>query len=112
MKKAHIVPRTWTDTPDDERTRVRATRDHARNLNAFTVANADRQWFHLPDTSPPVGSGSFLPLSAQLLHGYTPEAAARSQRRAATSAEIQPKIGRDLSDQEVTIVKVSRDPAG
>jgi hypothetical protein len=103
---------TWTDTPDDERTRVRATRDHARNLNAFTVANADRQWFHLPDTSPPVGSGSFLPLSAQLLHGYTPEAAARSQRRAATSAEIQPKISRDLSDQEVTIVKVSRDPAG
>jgi hypothetical protein len=26
--------------------------------------------------------------------------------------EIQPKVARDLSDQEVTIVKVSRDPAG
>jgi hypothetical protein len=101
---------TWTDTPDDERTRVRSMRHHARNLNAFTVSNADRQWFHVPDTSPPVGSGSFLPLSSELLHGYTREAAAKSQRRAATSAEVHAKIGRDVSDQEVTIVEVSRNP--
>jgi hypothetical protein len=100
---------TWADTPDDEETRVHATRDHARNLNAFTVENADRQWFHLPDTSPPVGSGSFLPLSLQLVNGYTPEAAARSRRRAEVSKAVQPKIGRDLTDQEVTIVQISRD---
>jgi hypothetical protein len=99
---------TWIDAFDDEGSRVLATRDHARNLNAFTIANADRQWFHLPKTSPPVGSGSFLPLSVELVPGYTAEVAARSERRSMASAAIQPKIGRDLTDQEVTVVRVSR----
>lgn len=59
----HAVLMTWSDTPDDEHTRVRGTRDHAGNLNAFTVASAERQWFYRPGTSPPIASGNLRPLS-------------------------------------------------
>jgi hypothetical protein len=45
---------TWSDLPDDENVRLRGTRDHAANLNAFTVASADRQWVYRPGTSPPI----------------------------------------------------------
>ena len=43
---------TWSDLPDVEHVRARGTRDHAANLNAFTVASAERQWFHQPGTLP------------------------------------------------------------
>jgi hypothetical protein len=49
---------TWADNPDDEGSRVRGTRDHAANLDAFTVASADRQWFHRPGKPPPRASGN------------------------------------------------------
>src|SRR5688500_20301906 len=50
--------------------RVRGSRHHAAHANAFTVAETDGQWFHLPGTSPPVGAGRLLPLSAELVSGY------------------------------------------
>jgi hypothetical protein len=102
---------TWADKADDERTAVRGSRHHASNLNAFTVASADEQWFHLPGTSPPVGSGNFLPLSTELVKRYTPRAAASSERRARVWAEVQPKLGRELEDREMTVVTMSR-PSG
>jgi len=99
---------TWTDIPDDEHGRVRGTRDHASNLNAFTVASAERQWFYRPGTSPPRASGSLRPLSPELVPGYSALAAAQSDRRERVSAIANQKIGRDLSDQEVEIVTVTR----
>jgi hypothetical protein len=39
---------TWSDLPDDENVRLSGTRDHAANLDAFTVASADRQWVLSP----------------------------------------------------------------
>jgi len=50
--------------------RVRGSRHHAAHANAFTVAETDGQWFHLPGTSPPAGAGRLLPLSAELASGY------------------------------------------
>ena len=95
---------TWSDRADDDQCRVDGTRDHARNINAFTVASADRQWFFMPGTKPPIGSGRLLPLSPALVPGYGFQAAAASERRARTSAFAHAKHGRDVSDREIQIV--------
>ncbi len=102
---------TWADKPDDEDARVAGRRQHAMNFNAFTMANADRQWFFLPGTSAPRAAGKVQPLSLELVRGYTPEGAARSERRAQVSAHTKEKVGRELSDREVMRVKVSRSAA-
>ena len=102
---------TWSDRFDDEPVRVRGTRDHARSLNAFTVASAERQWFHLPGTTTPIGSGNLRPLALELIPNYTPLAAATSRRRAATSVQANRKVGRDLSDREITVIKMTRAPS-
>lgn len=108
LSPTRAVLMTWSDKPDDEETRVRGTRDHAANLNAFTVASADRQWFYVPDTSPPVGSGKLLPLSLQLVPGYSREDAARSVRLAAVSAEIRAAVDSQIDQDEITYFSVSR----
>jgi Protein of unknown function (DUF4238) len=108
LSPTHAVLMTWSDHPDDEHVRVRATRDHAANLNAFTVASAERQWFRRPGASTPCASGNLRPLSAQLIPGYTAHAAATSRRRQRASEYANSKVGRDLSDQEIEVVTVSR----
>jgi hypothetical protein len=108
LSPRHAVLMTWTDKADDEEVRLAGTRDHASNFNAFTVASADRQWFHLPGRPPPRGSGRLLPLSTQIVSGYTLEAAAASARRQRASEIANRKIGRQLDDREVEIVTVNR----
>src|SRR5262245_16906378 len=106
------VHMTWSDEPDDEETRVRGTCDHAANLNAFTVASADRQWFHQPDTSPPIGSGKLLPLSLELVRGYAAAAVQNSLRRAAVSEEIKKRIDSLEDADEITYFSVKRQASG
>ena len=104
----HAALMTWSDAPDDENVRVRGTRDHAASLNAFTVASAERQWFHLPGPSPPIASGNLRPLSLELVPGYSAHAAAASQRRARASEMAKKRVGRDFRDQEIEVVTVTR----
>jgi hypothetical protein len=104
----HAVLMTWPDLPDDEHVRTRGTRNHAANLNAFTVASADRQWFHCPGTSIPIASGNLRPLSLDLVPDYTAQAAAASQRRARASEIAKKRLGRDFRDQEIEVVTVTR----
>lgn len=99
---------TWADKPDDEEARVVGSHQHAMNFNAFTIANADREWFTLPGTSAPRAAGIVPPLSTQLVRGYTPDVARRSERRAQVSAHVREKVGRDLTDREIFRVKMSR----
>jgi hypothetical protein len=106
----HAVLMTWSDTPDDEQARVRGTRDHAANLNAFIVASAERQWFHRPATAPPIATGNLRPLSLELVPGYTGHAAAVSQRRERASEMAKNRIGKDFRDQNVEVVTVTRPP--
>jgi hypothetical protein len=75
---------TWADWPDRNHDLLQGARHHATSLNAFTVAEAERQLFHLPEHVPPVGSGRFMPLSAELTPGYSASIAESSRRRAAT----------------------------
>jgi hypothetical protein len=71
LSSSGAVLMTWSDMADEDHTRVRGKRDHAANLNAFTVANADRQWFHLPGPPAPRASGKLLPVSMQFIPNYT-----------------------------------------
>src|SRR5438477_10792711 len=57
LSSRHVVLMTWADKRDHDDVRVPGSRYHASNFNAFTIAQADRQWFHLPDMTPPIGSG-------------------------------------------------------
>jgi hypothetical protein len=112
LSPRHGVLMTWADHPDDEEAHVDGRRDHAANFNAFVVANADRQWFHLPGRAPPRASGYLLPLSVQLVRGYGPGQAAASQRRHAASKIVNKWIGsRELTDREIEVVTMSRTSA-
>jgi hypothetical protein len=108
LSPTRAVLMTWSDNADDEDSRVRGTRDHAANLNAFTIESADRQWFCQPGSSTPRASGNLRPLSIGLVPGYTAVAAANSRRRQSVSEMVNKKIPRDLADREITVVSMSR----
>ena len=71
---------TWVDRDDETAVALRAAA--AGELNAFTIAQADRQWMHGPGTEPPVPTGIFAPISRLVEPGYDPAAMVRSARRA------------------------------
>jgi Protein of unknown function (DUF4238) len=110
LSPTRAVLMTWSDSPDDEHARVRGTRQHAANLNAFTVVSADRQWFHRPVRPPPRGSGNLLPLSLELVEGYSASAADASQRRKLASEFTRKRVDQNLDfrDQEIDVVTISR----
>jgi hypothetical protein len=98
---------TWSDSFDDDANRTQGKRHHAKNANAFTRAQADKQWFYMPGTAPVIGKRRrFPPISTELVKGYSIVAAANSHRRAAVAGTIEE--GRDLSDREVTIVSIRK----
>jgi hypothetical protein len=99
---------TWADGPD---TRAVAHKDQAASLNAFTVAEASPQWFHLPGVPPPIGTGYLKPLSPRVLPGYSDHVAMMSPRRARTQQIVQPLIGKDILPEEPTeVVYVPPEP--
>jgi uncharacterized protein DUF4238 len=104
ISPTRAVLMTWLNVNDAPGARFRCTRDQARNLNAFTVANADREWFHLPGTTPPIGAGSLLPLSPALINGYGTYAVQVSQRRAQVREWLEKTKNRTLRDREKLIL--------
>ena len=95
---------TWLEANDAPEIRLRGTRQQASSLNAFTIANADREWFYVPGTNPPIGSGSLLPLSPTSLKGYGVEAVERSQRRFKVAEWLESTKNRTLRDREKIII--------
>jgi hypothetical protein len=95
---------TWADAGDAA---AEGRREDAANLNAFTVGQADRQWFHLPSATAPIASGRLLPLSPHFLPGYGPVAVAASQRRDQASKYAIEGLGRPLGDPDVWLVDVN-----
>jgi hypothetical protein len=91
---------------------VRGHREHAANVNAFTIANADRDWFSLPGFGTPRGSGRLLPIAPALIRGYSAATAWSSFHRAEVTRQVQPLIGREIHElDEITVVKVSQPSA-
>ena len=95
---------TWLEASDAPEIRLRGTRQQAGSLNAFTIANADREWFHVPSTNPPIGSGSLLPLAPAFLKGYGVEAVEPSQRRFKVAEWLESTKNRTLRDREKIII--------
>lgn len=97
---------TWIDD-EDVAAPVRGALHHAKTLNAFTVAQADRQWFHHPDSRPRLHSGKLVPLSFEIHDGYSTKVAYDSMRRAKVSEMLNAKLGSRL-DTEAAIITVKR----
>jgi hypothetical protein len=96
----HLLLLTWADSFDEDASRV-GGRHHAKNANAFTIAQSDRQWFHLPAANPPRGEGRLVPISPELIKGYNLVAAWSSQRRRAVQPIADGLIAQELKGGEV-----------
>jgi hypothetical protein len=93
---------TWIDRGDGPLRQGRLRQ--AQALNAFTIAQADRQWMHLPGAEPPVGPGPFEPLSPRLEGGYNARVAQRSTRRAQVARHTQARRGEAAGARDIEIV--------
>ena len=82
---------TWLNEPPLRARPVQVSRHHARSLNSFVLANAEKQWFFKPGTKPPTTTGALLPLSPELLPGYS--------EQSARACELRHEIGRRLEQQ-------------
>ena len=99
--KAAIVM-AWLERAEDIAEPFPGGRQEARNLNAFTIAQAERQWFHLPGTKPSFGKKrSYRPLSMDLFPDYGPEAAERSTLRNVVSEKINSTLGEESTEYEI-----------
>jgi len=101
----HAILMTWRDERDAASPLLGA-KHHAANLNAFTVANAERQWFHRPGKVPPRSSGMLRPVSAELLRPYNSQEAWGSMRRAEIDRRTQAKLGVDDLQADYEIVTI------
>jgi hypothetical protein len=73
----------WIDRSDE--VGVPMKRWAAAELNAFTVAQADKEWMHQPGSEPEIADDFFFPLSRLIDPSYDRAAAGRSARRAYAS---------------------------
>jgi hypothetical protein len=86
---------TWQDLPDAASV-IPGTEETAANMNAFTIANADRQWMYQPGSTPPVAQGYLPPIAPTLIPGYGPSEVEASRVREMVTENIQPKLGETL----------------
>jgi Protein of unknown function (DUF4238) len=80
----------WADRPDLPKP-FRCVSHHARNMNAFSMVQAERHWIHRPDAAVRAGTGPWMPLSTELIQGYSVRTAETSAARLATSQELNRK---------------------
>lgn len=93
---------TWVDRSDD--TYVSLGTEVAAELNAFTVAQADRQWMHCPSNEPEVPAGVFEPISRLVEPRYDRARMATSARRATGQRFVERvKNRRHVHEVEVLI---------
>jgi len=92
----------WVDRSDEAAVPVGARA--AAELNAFTVAQADRQWMHRPGSEPEVPKGVFAPISRLVEPSYDRSALLSSARRRTAQAFIaRCKDRRHVDDVEVLV---------
>jgi Protein of unknown function (DUF4238) len=97
---------TWQDLPDAEEP-ISGSEAIAANLNAFTIANSERQWMHQPGSTPPVAQEYLHPISPTLIPGYGPGEVEASEVRKMVTKNIQPKLGKNFGDSaEIVTARV------
>ncbi len=82
----------WGDRPDPP-TPLRGATHHAQNVNAFSMAEAERHWIHRPRTRVKGGAGPWLPISTELLGGYSLFTARDSAMRQMVSEDLNARLG-------------------
>ena len=97
---------TWADEPDPLQT-VAADGRFAGELNAFTIAQADRQWMHRLGAEPPIAAGTFAPLSRAFESGYAAPSLESSRRRAQATRYLH-RVRRKTYLNEIEIVDLQR----
>jgi hypothetical protein len=102
---------TWQDLPDAEES-IPGTEAVAANCNAFTIANAERQWMHQPGSTPPVARGYLPPVAPVLIPGYGRGEVEASEVRRAVSANLQPKLGENFGNTAEIVTARSREARG
>jgi hypothetical protein len=88
---------TWQEPPDYAQT-IQGSEEIAANLNAFTIANADRQWMHKPGSPVPAANGYLDPVSKELINGYDAAEAKRSEVREQVTELLERKQGQDIHE--------------
>jgi Protein of unknown function (DUF4238) len=94
----------WVDRSD--RVGDRLDNAAAAEINAFTVAQADRQWMHQPDREPEISRGTFSPISRLVEPAYDRSTMVRSARRRAASEFIERVSDREHVDDVQVLVDV------
>lgn len=79
--------------------RMEATQEVAANINAFSIANGERQWVRQPHSSVPVATGYLDPLAPVILDRYSRQIAETSLLREAVANNVQPKLGQDAEEE-------------
>lgn len=86
----------WRDRPDTMAP-IAGKTHHADNLNAFTIAEAEHQWFYRPGSRRPRRrTGPWLPLAPELLLDYSIREAAGCRRRRDILADMQGRVGEEM----------------
>jgi Protein of unknown function (DUF4238) len=88
---------TWQDLPDQTEP-IRGSAALAANINAFTIANSDRQWMQMPGAETPIASAYLDPLAPELIAGYRPEEVERSAIRDQVRQLLEQKQGQDIHE--------------
>ncbi len=92
----------WIDRSDEAPVPLKPLA--AGEPNAFTVAQADRQWMHQPDIEPDVPTGIFAPLSRLVEPSYDRSVLLRSARRVTAQQFLERvKDRRHVDDVEVLV---------
>lgn len=97
---------TWRDEPDARKI-VPGNRERAVNINGFTGAQAEDEWFYLPETSPPMPGGHYrlLPLSMLLYRDYGMDQVAASRRRNAACTAAR-QVQREPLKKDPTFIGI------
>jgi hypothetical protein len=106
---AHVLLMTWRF--DEDTAVVPGARCELATANAYVIANAETQWFHIPGVDPWVAKGKCHPLSHALVRSYDAAEATRSPRRQQAVALANQELAAPLRNAPVSIVDVSRKPA-
>jgi hypothetical protein len=96
---------TWRDLPDDLEP-IAGKPHHAQNLNAFTVAEAEKQWFFRPKTRRPrIRDATWLPLSSEVLQGsYSTSSVGASETYAKVIQDLQTRVGDESLKVEIRFI--------
>jgi hypothetical protein len=87
----------WQEPPDSACI-IRGSTEIAANFNAFTIANADRQWMHRPGSHVPIADSYLDPVSKDLIEGYDAAEAKGSKVREQVTELLLRKQGQDIHE--------------